>query len=569
MSTELGALWTLLGLAGIAGVFFLLQRLRVRQRTLVVETTQFWRQATEETRARVLVQRFRHPWVYALLLGAASLLWLAFAGLDSRASERRESLVLIDASAGMAHGARFDDTLSAVDELLATLPARSRTVVLCGGRPRTLLRPGEHAQLFRDRLGDAGPEACPESLRPAIRTWLAQARTRPLDIYVAGDAWLTESFLAQMPDDVTLQRLAGMREQAPGRRGITQIGVASSEEWDQVDVLIEVAAAGGPSADRPSVVLEDAPLGIAPVAVSLPSPENGSRRRFLYRGLPARGQLLRATLPESAEDAVAFDDEALIVLPSRERLRIAMEPGLPDVLTRVIESDPALEVTSDAPEVVVRAAGSDYGGEAPALELGDVVQGHAFFVTCGADADPSEVILELHERLGLGEIDAMDLARATGRVISMGGSRGESRRLAVWERLFSSDYNFVSSRAYPLFVALGLRWLSGRSESPASLPAGEPTRLNGLTVRTSDDKSLNTLGDAFVPATAGLLATEEGPQLAASLLDPALSGAAATGAALPEAELSGSGVDWVTWLLLGALALLLVDWALFQRGRIP
>ncbi len=41
MTTRLPVLWTLAGIAVIAGVFFLLHRLRVQQRSLVVETTLF------------------------------------------------------------------------------------------------------------------------------------------------------------------------------------------------------------------------------------------------------------------------------------------------------------------------------------------------------------------------------------------------------------------------------------------------------------------------------------------------------------------------------------------------
>ncbi|MGC6487195.1 MAG: BatA domain-containing protein, partial [Planctomycetota bacterium] len=81
------ALLGVLGLGAIAGLLYALQRLRVRHQEVEVETTMFWRQAIEESRARVLTQRFRHPWTYALLLSICSLLWLAFAGLRSDASD--------------------------------------------------------------------------------------------------------------------------------------------------------------------------------------------------------------------------------------------------------------------------------------------------------------------------------------------------------------------------------------------------------------------------------------------------------------------------------------------------
>ena len=66
--------WALLGVAALAVGLFALQRLRVRHRPVEVETTLFWQQALEESRARVLTQRFRHPWAYALVLAIALLL---------------------------------------------------------------------------------------------------------------------------------------------------------------------------------------------------------------------------------------------------------------------------------------------------------------------------------------------------------------------------------------------------------------------------------------------------------------------------------------------------------------
>ncbi|MEM7386099.1 MAG: BatA domain-containing protein, partial [Verrucomicrobiota bacterium] len=69
----------LLGLLVVAGLLFLLQRLRVKYRDVEVVTTLFWKQAIEESRARVLVRKFRHPWAYLLALAIGALLWLAVA----------------------------------------------------------------------------------------------------------------------------------------------------------------------------------------------------------------------------------------------------------------------------------------------------------------------------------------------------------------------------------------------------------------------------------------------------------------------------------------------------------
>ena len=54
---NLSGLGVVLGVAGLAGALFLLQRLRVRYQPKRVVTTLFWKEALEEARARVLVRR--------------------------------------------------------------------------------------------------------------------------------------------------------------------------------------------------------------------------------------------------------------------------------------------------------------------------------------------------------------------------------------------------------------------------------------------------------------------------------------------------------------------------------
>ena len=164
-----------LGLAAVAAVLFALHRLRVRHQQVEVETTLFWRQAIEESRARVRTQRFRHPLTYALLLLICGLLWLSFAGLRGDGDAGRRHLVLLDGSAGMAHGARFARAAEAAADYAAGLPDDARTVVLCGAGAQTLLRPGEEALLLTRRLEGVAPAAAPSSV---ARVLLDHVRSR-------------------------------------------------------------------------------------------------------------------------------------------------------------------------------------------------------------------------------------------------------------------------------------------------------------------------------------------------------------------------------------------------------
>ncbi len=196
-----------LGLAALAAALFALQRLRVRHQQVEVETTLFWRQAIEESRARVRTQRFRHPWSYALLLLISALLWLSFAGLKGEPADGRQHLVLVDGSAGMAHAGRFARAAEAAADYAAGLPADARTVVLCAARAETVLRPGEEALLLSRRLEAAAPAAAPSSI---ARTLLDHVRSRAptaTTVCVVGDAQLLEAERVLLPSWVELRRL--------------------------------------------------------------------------------------------------------------------------------------------------------------------------------------------------------------------------------------------------------------------------------------------------------------------------------------------------------------------------
>ena len=98
-----------LGLLGLALLLFVLQWLRVRHRQVEVVTTLFWREAIEESRARVLWQRFRHPWAYLGILSIAALMWLAWAGPEFSRVDETEAVFLLDGSAAMGVGQRFEE----------------------------------------------------------------------------------------------------------------------------------------------------------------------------------------------------------------------------------------------------------------------------------------------------------------------------------------------------------------------------------------------------------------------------------------------------------------------------
>lgn len=561
--------WALgaLGLVGIAGVLYALQRLRVRHRQVEVETTLFWQQAIEESRARVLTQRFRHPWTYALLLVICSLLWLSFAGLQRDGAGERRHLVLLDGSAGMAHGQRFARAVSAAADYAAGLPKDRRTVLLCSSRAETVLRPGESSLLLRRRLEGAAPAPAPNSVVDVLFDVLRSRSAVATTVCVVGDLPLRPRERALLPASVELRRLE-VSPRSGDNVGVTGLGVrpSSSGPWDSVDVLVEVRAAAGSrsAASPPAVSVGGQPWTRPPVAEPL---EGG--RRYRFAGIPAKGQVLEVAL--RGQDALALDDVASFALPDRTPVAVMIGPSVPEVVQRAVAADPGLVVGVDGARVVVRRAGATFGGDLPALELSDPGEVEdAFLIVHADDRDSAEVLNELYTGLGLDEIDAMTAAATLGRNVTLGTTPGDRRGLKVWRRLLEPDYDFVRSRAYPLFLGLGLRWLAEVEEGPVRVAVGEPVDVDDAEV-TAGVVGARSFGAAFVPRAPGVLSLSAGDNLRASLLDPVATGASLQGAVdVPAvAAGSGAGLDLVTVFLLLALLLLAAEWVWFRTSRIP
>ena len=554
-----------LGLAAIAGLLFALQRLRVRHRPVQVETALFWQQAVEESRARVLTQRFRHPWTYLLLLLISSLLWLSFAGLQSDAGRDRRYVVLLDGSAGMAHGDRFARAAAVAAEYAEGLPVDARTVLFCGGRTQTLLRAGEDALLLRRRLDDVGPVAAPSSTVAELFDVVRSRAEVPTTVCVVGDLPITADERALLPDSVELLRLA-----APARTGanvgVTALGVrpAASMRAEAVDVLVELSGTGGAELSPPALRLDGRAWSAAPVGESF-----AGGRRFRYVDVPAKGQLLEVSV--GARDALSLDDAAAFTLPDHSRIPVAIGPDVPAVIRRVVATDPGLVVRAADAVVAVRTSGTTLEEELPSLVLSDPQRvANAFLISHEEGLDPAAVLAQLYEDLGLNQIDAMAAAAAIGRDVSVGARPAPRRELAVWRPLLDPDHDFVRSRSFPLFIGLGLRWLAGVEPGPVRVAAGEPVAVGDVEV-AADARRARSFSERFVPRVAGRVQPAGTAPLHASLLDPVATGVPRAGAVEVDALSAGAsdGLDLVTILLLSALLLLAAEWVLFRSSRIP
>lgn len=533
----------LAGLAVIAGVLYALQRLRVRHRDVPVVTTLFWKAAVEESRARVLTERFRHPLAYALVLLIASLVWLGLARPQFGGSGGTEHVVLLDGSAAMGVAGRFDIAREAVAERVASLPGGRTSVVFAGGAPRTLLRPDEDRLLLHGRLARVGPEACPTSLVAAIHELAAGASaSRPLAVHVVGDGSLDA--LGPLPTHVTVTRTAGGPPALAGNRGVTALGIAdaASGAYDRVDVLVE-ARGDGVTAETLAI---DGVQGI--VAEELAAGDDVVRLRFV--DVPADGRTITATV--SGGGPLDVDDRAVRTLPRRPRIRvrIAAEVGR---LAGVLAADPAVAIVEGEADVVVGTAVDD----APCLALVPESDAQAAFVIRHTGArGGDEVLTETFGALALDRVDAGSLADAAGRPVRLDVRPGRARGVFLWASLATERYDLVHSRAFPALVGGAVRWLAGAPDVIPFADAGIPLPATGAPGRV-------------VPPTAGSADVPGAGAVSVCLSDVAStvgwSGADAVAADAGGVQLGSA----VTWMVLVAFVLLLVEWTLYRTGRMP
>lgn len=576
-----------LGALALAGALFALQRLRVRHRDVTVVTTLFWREALEETRARTLVERFRHPLAFLLALLVALLGWLSFGAPIADRDDGADHLFVLDLSAPMAAGERFDDaTRALVDEVRRTDRAHRR-VVACGSRLETLLAPGEDELLLSERLAAVAPEACAPGVERALLV-LAQrdSSDRPLVVHVLGDAPVRPAVLALLGERTRVERIVPSgASSSTDRTPAAIVDVAcgpSAAGHDRVELWVH--AIGTPL----DLVLLDGTTRRAPDRTE---PLAGGVIRSIFEGLVGDG---RAVFVEFAgAGAEPLRASAEFVLPDRRALRVAAVADLPSALDLALRSNAGVEFVDVASaEVVVRYVGDEFGGDLPALELSESDGEDEAFVLVhpSGAADPRSMLFEALGDLGLEWIDGEELARETGRAIELGERDGATRAFRLWAELCGGEGAFARDAAFPLVVARSLEWLSGRDEPRWIVRAGDSlpdvreafraevagARTGGPSSgSTSSDGSrsngtgtaLDPVGSQLVPPRAGRYRSADGSVLIAAgpAARPIGDAVISRAAAAPPS----SAFDLANLLLLLLAGLLVVEWNLVRRGRMP
>ncbi|MFT4542614.1 MAG: hypothetical protein ACI841_000552 [Planctomycetota bacterium] len=543
------------GVLALAGVLFMLQRLRVRHREVVVVTTMFWREAIEEQRARTLVERFRHPLSYLIALLVAGLLWLGVGRPDSVRAEGQQHVLLLDASAGMGTPGRFDAAVEALRSELAQSPRDRTEVLFCGERTHTLLAPGEDRALLDARLAGLRPQAVPSSLDRALRSRLQQGATgERTRCVIIGDGSIDAALVDSLPESVRVERTLIEAVKASAK-GITALGVspAASGDWTRVDLYVETATTSAGAAPELIVTIDEAtvPASSATTAsVGASASPKGSVRASIWPDLPATGGLLKVRFATS--DDLPADDAVSMRLPTRSRIRVAIsaEGAAYEPLLMALRADAAVELVAD-----VAAADVVLGGASGSVPSFDLVaaeqQGQAILIGYTGQEDADQVLQLAVGELGLDRVDASALATSLGRPIALGAVHASARRVSLWSELMADESGLIRSRAFPILVGRAVRWLADTDPmtpyraTARALPTRVGRRASALVLATLTD------GDAALLDRATTLPAD-------------VAHAATLDAALPE----GAGA-WrpYTWFLLIALVLLGVEWALYQRGR--
>ncbi len=559
-----------IGLAGIAGILFLLQQLRIRYTELPIATTMFWAAAVREAPVRVLRQRFRHLLAYLLALLICWLLWIGFGA--PMVDERRAtgfSVLVLDGSAHSATADVFEQSKSQLLSDISGYPRDSREVFLAGANNVRVLAAGEENMVLVRRLEEFEPVAARSSIDELLRV-LPRNDMYPeqVNVLVYGNAPVPSEAIDQLPDGFNVAR----RTETPDdfeNRGIVALGIgeAMSGDWDKVDVLFRVLSTEGLDTS-----IEDLSVQSGGVAVGSDRIESISDNEFRVRDVEADGSTFEVVIEPT--DELEFDNVAQVNLPDKDRIRVTIGTDVPVSIRRAIQSDNAVQVVQSDPHVAVVGATDDepsipYFRTVPSQE-----QYYAFSIGYTGDLDAEEALRQSVASLGLTQIDAAAMATDLDVDIEVDLEVVDTRFVSLWSELVGQDFNFKDSMSFPLFISKAIRYLANQQPWYAYVAAGRRPyeQTSGSSLARTDLLSEYAAGTYYVRNEAGVFETEDGDSLNVSLLD---SRAAIPGevADLSATELemvrSQSAFGLVTWLILLVLVLLGLEWFLYQRGLMP
>ena len=525
--------WLFAGAALLtAAALAAMQYLRARPRRTRVVTSLFWRQAAEQTRARTLFERFRHPRTYLLLLAACLLVLLALAAPVFRSAEETYRVVALEAGMEMNAGeGRFENACELVRAEARSLAEDRVAVITADPQPRVLKHFDESLAAMEERLRGMKPADSPvlrdDMLADSRSLLIGRAKGELVLVAaqpsVVGNGKVRVLAAGGVVDNAFLLSAVFEPNSADPTRGSFHCRVGYSGE-KAGDVTVSIAGKDG--------VLSEESFKMEP----------GATREVSVADIPADGSVLRVSL--GGGGSITGDDRLEYPIPDCRRIRIVPVPGfeLPEVLVSVIGS---------LPEV---AASAGAGSEGATISIGPVGSGAAIQVHQSEEigdllpvsASGHRLVggIEFEDALcrapspGIGQVpDTTVLLLAGGVPLASLDPSGE--RLIVDSSLLDGQSSVVRRGGYLVFWATMLHHLAGWQDDPVTLSPVEGVRWTDADVEPVVMKA--GFGNFNFKADGA--------------------------AALPGGSLSSRPPVW-QWLLLCAFALMLVEAVLHLRGKI-
>ncbi len=561
----------LLSIAGLAALVALLQILRIRYKSVPVVTSMFWREVLADAPVRSFWQKFRHFWAYLLSLLIVLLLFLAFADPQKigENAEQDRHVFLLDASAVMGAAQRFNSSVDLMLGDLAGISRDKRRVLWVGGQVKPVLVPGEALVVLKERLKDRGPDAAPSKIEQQLLHLGKTASKGRLLVTIFGDSPVSARVLEMLPDNMIVKR-AEERQTLTTNMGVSELGVseAASGIWGLVDIYFRLTGTEGQLLKTYELNLRIEGQTLTQPVVSL---EDG---RFLVHDIKADGGLLEIAL--QTNDDLAVDDVARMRLPLIELVRVRLSESLKEALNEYLAADPAIEIVDINPDVIIRRADDiqDIDTDARHIIFTPMSRQKASFVISTEEYVDEAALGRLVDALGLDQIDAGSMAQSGGQPIEVHLENSSQRGVALWSELLTTQFNFKKSRAFPIFMARTVRWLSKADPWFPYAAVGEelPLDMNGSQARILGENGVirDSLGARKSPDSAGVLSLEQN-DLWASLQMP-VAGKSVEDALAVRMTL-GAGMfvvsNLMTWILLLVMGLIFIEWRLHQTGRMP
>ena len=329
--------------AAVALPIALLYILKVRLRRQPVSTFLFWDKVFHEKKPRSWWQQLRH--LLSLLLQIALVALLVMAIVDPlwqwQKTQRRKVLLVLDNSASMAADDGGKTRLAKAKETASALVRSLRVgdemaILAAGGKPEVAIGLTDHARSLLDAVNrivqtDA-PSALNDTVLAAKRLLVGDTRS---SIYVLTDGCDPAVEALMKDESITVVGLGTTQD----NQGITQFQVRRSL-LDAIgyQTLIEVSNfSEQPYKGRVELSLEGQLVDVVPVEL-----EPGANKTMHLDHASATGGRLVATL--DSRDALASDDRAMAVLPTRRPIRVGLITPGSLFLKSVLESIPLVDV---------------------------------------------------------------------------------------------------------------------------------------------------------------------------------------------------------------------------------